>query len=179
MRVKTHKFINYLSIIAFSLILLFSCSKDDDDANKKFRQRYSGTYWEASVGGGDCLMTFSEDKLVSISADNRCCYYKEGSYYKVEFDGCIYDRVTDVLIEEDSDKLVFREITTGGKPGCQGDEETYTFQVLSENAISVSAISASGVVIDTYTLVRSNRTFSTKDCINSSADGYFFFITFF
>ena len=41
---------------------------------------------------------------------------RKGSTNNFEYDGCIYDKVTDVVIEEDREKLVIREIWTSGTP---------------------------------------------------------------
>ena len=106
--------------------------------------------------------------------------YEEGSIDSVNFDGCIYHKITDVILEEDSEKLVFREIYTSGTPTvpnyiCDGGEVTVTFQTLGENAISMIMDYGEDFDSETFTLIKSSSTFSSNSCSNALSSGYLLF----
>jgi hypothetical protein len=160
-------------------ICLIGCS-DDDDSSQKFRNIYKDTFWQAGSGG---LMTFSPDKLFYNydAEDGECYYWEEGDYNNVDYDGCDYEKVTLVIIEEDSDTFVFRQITSDGLVNygnnvgsiCSGDEISITFQVLNENAISFTYSDNEGYT-ESFTLVKANNSFSANDCLNSTLNGILF-----
>ena len=161
----------------FFAITLLGCSSDDG-SSQKFRNIYSDTFWET----GSSVIKFSSDKLLyNYDEDGECYYWQEGSYNNVDYDGCDYDKVTLVVIEEDSDTFVFRQITSEGLTNygsnvgsiCSGGELSITFQVLNENAISLTFSDDEGYS-ETLTLVKANNSFSTNDCINSTLNGFLF-----
>ncbi len=179
MNLFSSKFITLIFITIFCIVLLPSCSSNDGDVDisRKFRSKYNGTYW----GIEDLIIKFSEDKLFSFieGGGSECYYYEEGSTDSVNFDGCVYHKITNVLLEEDSKKLVFREIYTSGTPTvpnqsiCDGGELKVTFQALTENAISM--VLENGVGSETYTLIKSSSTFSSNSCSNAFSSGYLLF----
>ena len=164
------------------LVLAMGCSSDDlDNSSQKFRNIYNNTFW---IGNGD-VVKFSPDKLIHLyDDDNKCYYWEEGSFNNVDYDGCDYNNVTYVIIEEDRDTFVFREITSegvinaGNNPGsfCSGEETTITFQVISENTIEVkfSYTWDNGSNEQTFTLVKTNNSFSADGCINGTLNGFLF-----
>mgnify|MGYP006114027395 CR=1 FL=1 len=182
----------FITISCICIIFLPSCDLDSVDEaieakNEKFRSKYDGTYWETD----DLVIKvikFSEDKLFSFTdgggsdgGGSECYYYEEGSINDVDYDGCRYDKVTMVLIEELNDKLVFREIVNSGTatiPGagfCDGSEVTVTFQELGENAISMIVDYGGDFGSETFTLIRSNPiAFSSNSCSNALSSGYLF-----
>ena len=183
MNLLSSKLFNLLFITISCIILLPSCTSDDDvDVNGKFRSKYSGTYWETNYDGIDLVIKFSEDKLFSFTegGGSECYYYEEGSIDSVNFDGCIYHKITDVILEEDSEKLIFREIYTSGTPTvpnyiCDGGEGTVTFQTLGENAISMIKDYGEDFGSETFTLIKSSSTFSSNSCSNALSSGYLLF----
>jgi hypothetical protein len=95
----------------------------------------------------------------------------------VDYDGCIYHKITDVILEEDSEKLIFLEMYTSGTPtspgqNCDGGEFTVTFQTLGENAISMIIDYGEDFGSDTFTLIKSSSTFSSNNCSNANSSGY-------
>ena len=181
------RFINYLYITVCWLILLPSCSSDENiNLNDKFRGKYDGTFWQWDGG----IIKFSTDKLLYVGEGNsicdeentdccdeniKCYFYEEGSNDNVSFDGYIFEKFTYVLVEENSDKLVFSEIRSSGKPTdpnltmTPGIEITTTFEELGENIISMKFESSFGEV--TYSLVKSNNSFSSNSCLNGLLSG--------
>lgn len=181
------RFINYLYITISWLILLPSCSSDENiNINDKFRSKHDGTFWQWDGG----IIKFSTDKLLYVSEGNsiceegntdccdentKCYFYEEGSNDNVSYDGYIFEKFTYVLVEENSDKLIFSEIRSSGKPTdpnltmTPGIEITTTFEELGENTISMKFESSFGEV--TYTLVKSNNSFSSKSCLNGLFSG--------
>jgi len=155
-----------------SIFLLPSCSSDDDISssnNEKFRSRFNGTTWE--IDG--VAFRFSSDKLFYVNGDidgnDSCACFEEGSTNNFEYDGCIYDKVTDVVIEEDREKLVIREIWTSGTPteqssNCSAGEGTLTFKALGDNAISFFFDNNPS---ESYTLIKSNKEFLTNNCLKT------------
>tara|TARA_B110000902_G_scaffold41987_1_gene45520 strand:+ start:234 stop:788 length:555 start_codon:yes stop_codon:yes gene_type:complete len=180
MNLLSSKLFNLLFITISCIILLPSCTSDDDvDVNGKFRSKYSGTYWETNYDGIDLVIKFSEDKLFSYTdgLDSECYFYEEGSKNNVDYDGCIYHKITDVILEEDSEKLIFLEMYTSGTPtspgqNCDGGEFTVTFQTLGENAISMIIDYGEDFGSDTFTLIKSSSTFSSNNCSNANSSGY-------
>jgi hypothetical protein len=161
-------------------ITLFGCSSDDDSGNK-FRNIYNNTFWIAN----GTVAKFSPDKLLHLyDANDECHYWEEGSFNNVDYDGCVYNNVTYVIIEEDIDTFVFREIGSDGVSNignnsgsfCGGQETTITFQVVSENAMEVkfSYTWDSGSIEETSTFVKTNNSFPVDGCINGTLNGYLF-----
>ena len=158
------KFIKKLLLLSLT-VLLFSCGDNDDNSNQSFRSIYSNTFWRGDGG----VITFSNDKLFSVNDEEGCYYFKEGSYDNVDYDGCIYDRVTYSIIEETNDKLVFIQVVSDGtlngqSSPCNGDETIISFEVLTDDLIRIT-IEYEGDT-ETVTLVNENSSFSTSGCID-------------
>ena len=176
MNLLSSKIFNLLFITISCIILLPSCSSDDDDVsqNQKFRERFSGTVWEY---GNDLFIKFSEDKLYYFKYGDSfnfpgCYYREEGSTANVVFDGCIYDKVTYVIINEDSDNLTFRVVVPSGTPkpprvsGCDGGSALEIFQVESENTITFTDNGEEPI-----TLLKSDEIFASNSCSNALSSG--------
>ena len=160
--------------------MLPSCSSNDDIGSppvEKFRSRFNGTNWELD----GMVIRFTLDKLFyvndDIEASASCYYHEEGSTNNFEYDGCVYDKVTDVVIEEDREKLIIREIWTSGTPSdqssnCSAGEMTVTFKALGDNAISLIYDNDPS---ETYTLIKSNKIFLSNNCLKAHPNGYTFF----
>ena len=147
------------------VLSILGCSSNDD-SNQTFRNIYSNTFWSSNGG----VITFSNDKLFSVNDDDGCYYWKEGSYDNVDYDGCIYDRVTYSVIEETIDKLVFIQVVSdgtlnGGGSSCDGDETIVSFEVLTDDLIRVTLEYEGGTEV--VTLVNENSSFSTSGCLDS------------
>ena len=147
------------------VLSILGCSSNDD-SNQTFRNIYSNTFWSSNGG----VITFSNDKLFSVNDEYGCYYFKEGSYDNVDYDGCIYDRVTYSVIEETIDKLVFIQVVSdgtlnGGGSSCDGDETIVSFEVLTDDLIRVTLEYEGGTEV--VTLVNENSSFSTSGCLDS------------
>lgn len=154
-------------IFAFTIL---GCSSDDDQL-QTFRSIYSNTFWSADGG----IITFSNDKLFSVIDDDDCYYWKEGSYDNVDYDGCTYDNVTYSVIEETIDKLVLIEVTSdgvenGSGSNCDGEDVTFSFEVLSDNIIRITISDDDGT--DTISLVKENSSFSLNGCLDGALNGH-------
>lgn len=163
---------NFPIILLLSFTLL-SCSSETDDPNlNKFRNNLNNTFWIFEDG----LLSFSPENLYYIydSFDNSCYFYKEGMYNDVDYDGCTYNSVTFVIIEENESTLIFRQITSTGTLNnsggtCKGDEVTIKFQLINENVLEASSISEIGTEVTTLT--KNNNSFSLNSCINGTLNG--------
>lgn len=180
------KRINLLFLLFSYSLLVTYCSNDDVQLNNTFRDKYNGTCWQWDGG----VIKFSTDKLFYIvegnaicnGEDSDCCddnikcyFYEEGSFDNVNCNGCIYDNFSYHLIEEESDKLVFREIRSSGEPinsnlaPTQGFEITVTFTELNQREINMKYESPHGVL--TYVLSKSDSQFSSSSCLNGLLSG--------
>jgi len=169
-RFLSSKIFNLLFITLSCIILLPSCSSDDNDVsqNQKFRERFSGTVWESS--DFELYIKFSEDKLFFYSdGGSECYYYPEGSTDSIyDSDRCFYDEVRTVIIEEDREKLNYREIWSGTQ-----DEPTYTceekdfnveFKELNSNTINLTLSDENNSEI--FALRKSNYSFLSNTCLD-------------
>ena len=157
-------------------ILLFSCGDSDSlPTEDTFRNIYNYTFWRVDSG----IYKISNDKLISFVQDPDtntypCISYVEGSWNNVQWDngGCIYENITVSIIEETSNKLVFRVVSTGGSSECFiGNfyaDATITLEALSDALIQISYSSLSADVNDTEILVRIDDSNSSLfiDCTN-------------
>ena len=175
-------------LLLLSALLIFACSSDDSSSNSDqlFRSIYSGTFWENPDGD---LGTFSTDHIIvgqqlDYDTGNYYCYYTDvGTYNNVPYDGCIYDSVTYVIIDETSVSFTARQITSSGAvddgTDCsdeQQEDATLHFQILNDNVMEVTITYewGSNVETDNITLVKSTDSFSLQNCINgiySDAEG--------
>jgi hypothetical protein len=149
----------YLSLF----FLLFSgCTESENPESNLFRSIYKNTFWEAD---GE-LFSFSPDKLL-LGDQFGCSSWQEGTFEKVDYDGCVYNTVTYVLVSETESSLTFTEIVSSGKTpkggNCNGSETTLTFTVINENLIQVKTI-YKGNGSDSFSLLKVNKSFSLKNC---------------
>jgi len=162
----------------FFTITLLGCSSDDD-SSQKFRNIYEDTFWQL----GDGLLTFSPDKLFYDYVENRGdddstsdgTFYKEGSFDNVPLNDCIFGNITYIVIEEDNDTLSLRSVQSNGAPTpgapspCTYGEFNVVFQIINENAMEFTT--SIDQYTETYSAVRSSRSFSTNDCVNGTLNG--------
>ena len=168
--INTMKNLLYL----FFAITLLGCSSDDD-SSQKFRNIYEDTFWQL----GDGLLSFSPDKLFYDYVENRGdddstsdgTFYKEGSFDNVPLNDCIYGNITYIVIEEDNDTLSLRSVQSNGSGSspCTYGEFNVVFQIINENAMEYTL--SEDQYTETYTAVRSSRSFSTNDCVNGTLNG--------
>ena len=165
-------------IYLFLALLIVACSDDNSDDSNLFRNIYSNTFWRTDCG----LVTFSPDKLFYDYCSGEGCYYwEEGSYNDVDYDACTYNNVTYVIIEEDNDTFIIRQITSSGinnfnDSPCDGFETTINFQIINENVLELTYSYISEFNDDTisFTLTKVNDSFSTNNCINGTLNGFLF-----
>jgi hypothetical protein len=168
------KYIMKNLLYLFFAITLLGCSSDDD-SSQKFRTIYEDTFWQL----GDGLLTFSPDKLFYEYVENRGdddstsdgTFYKEGSFDNVPLNDCIYGNITYIVIEEDNDTLSLRSVQSNGSGSspCTYGEFNVVFQIINENAMEYTL--SEDQYTETYTAVRSSRSFSTNDCVNGTLNG--------
>ena len=147
------------------LFLLFSgCAESENPDSNLFRSIYKNTFWEID---GE-LISFSPGKLL-LTDQFGCSYWEEGTFEKVDYDGCVYNTVTYVLVNETESSLTIMQIVSSGKTpkggNCSGSETTYNFQIINENLLKWTAI-YKGNGSDSGTLIKVNKTFSFKNCIS-------------
>ena len=168
------KYIMKNLLYLFFAITLLGCSSDDD-SSQKFRNIYEDTFWQL----GDGLLTFSPDKLFYDYVENRGdddstsdgTFYKEGSFDNVPLNDCIFGNITYIVIEEDNDTLSLRSVQSNGSGSspCTYGEFNVVFQIINENAMEYTL--SEDQYTETYTAVRSSRSFSTNDCVNGTLNG--------
>jgi hypothetical protein len=151
----------YLSLF----FLLFSgCAESENPNSNLFRGIYKNTFWD--IGG--TLISFSPEKLL-LTDQSGCSSWEEGTFEKVDYDGCVYNTVTYVLVSETESTLTFMEIVSSGKTpkggNCNGAETTLIFTVINENLIQLKTI-YKGNGSDSDTLIKVNKSFSLKNCIS-------------
>ena len=170
-------------LLLISALFIFACSSDDSssDSGQLFRSIYSGTFWENPDAD---LVTFSPTHIfVSQQLDdftgNYYCYYSDvGTYNNVPYDGCIYDSVTYVIIDETSVSFTARQITSSeatdnGVDYCSSDQQqdtTLHFQILNDNVMEVTVTYEweNNVETDNITFVKSTDSFSLQNCIDAN-----------
>ena len=163
-------------LLLFSVLLVFACSKDDNDSSQQFRKIYSNTFWQSGEG----LISFSPDKLFYSYVPNKSgngtgndgTFYEEGSFNNVRLNDCTFGNITYIVIDEDNDTLSLRSVHsngTGNSP-CTNEEINVVFQILNENVMEFTLSDANGYS-ETLTLVRANNSFSTNDCVNATLNG--------
>jgi hypothetical protein len=149
----------YLSLF----FLLFSgCAESENPESNLFRSIYKNTFWEAD---GE-LFSFSPGKLL-LGDQFGCSSWEEGTFEKVDYDGCVYNTVTYVLVSETESSLSFMEIVSSGKTpkggNCNGGETTLIFTAINENLIQVKTI-YKGNGSDSFSLLKVKKSFSLKNC---------------
>jgi hypothetical protein len=149
-------------------ILLFSCSSDNTDANSQqlFRNIYNNTSW---TDGDGLKITFKTGKLFYFSDDSGCFYYVSGSYNNIDYDGCLYNTITNSVVSEDVDSFSIRQLSSTGLGSfCPAFNTVITFQVLDENTIEI--ITNFDGSEDSFFLNKTNSTLS-QGCIDGTTEG--------
>lgn len=161
-----------LFIILLLSFTMLSCSETERPNSNKFRNKLNNTFWNIE----NDIVSFSPENLLYIydSFDNNCYFYKEGTYSDVDYDGCTYNSVTFVILEENENTLIFRQITSTGTETnsggtCQGSEITTRLQIINENVLE--ATSTSGIGTEVTTLTKSDNSFLLNSCINGTLNG--------
>jgi hypothetical protein len=144
--------------------LLFSgCTESENPDSNLFRSIYKNTFWEAD---GE-LFSFSPSKLLLSGDQSGCSSWEEGTFEKVDYDNCVYNTVTYILVSETESSLTFKEIVSSGKTpkggNCNGGETTLIFTVINENLIQVKFI-YKGNGSDSFSLLKVKKSFSLKNC---------------
>lgn len=150
----------HLLLFPFLILLLMGCSESEKPNPQLFRDIYNNTFWEID---GE-LISFSPGKLF-LSDQNGCSSWVLGSYNKINYDGCVYNLVTYLVVSETESSFTIREIVSSGKTpnggNCSGSETTFTFTVINDKSLEWKNNFG-----DTKTLVKVNKSFITKDCID-------------
>ena len=174
-------------ILLLFIPLVFSCSEDEENTNSNqlFRSIQQNTFWEIN---GDLMISFSVDKIFYhyefYPEDNEsdCVFSEEGSFSNIYYDGCYYD-LTYVIIEEDGDTLIAREISTelsSSDSWCNNEgsvqETTVTFQILNENVMQVTVDyvwnGGASSEQETFTYTKTTNSFSTNICNNNASQNW-------
>jgi hypothetical protein len=160
-----------LFLLLTLLILVCSCSNNNSTSNSNsqlFRDNYNNTSWVDSWGD---VYSFKTDKLFYINAKNQgSFYYTVGTYKNINYDGCIYNTVNNILVSEDADTFSIRQTTsTGVGSNCPASSVIFTFQVLNQNTIEVKTNYDGS--IDSYIINKVNSV-STQNAIDGTSAGF-------
>jgi hypothetical protein len=151
------------------VFLVSSCSNDSGNSNSAqlFRNLFNNTSWIDSDG---VVYTFKTEKLFYWGDNTGSVYYIVGSYNNVDYDGCVYNTVNNLIDLEDNDTFKVRQITsTGVGSFCPATSVVFTFQVLNANTIEVQT-NYDGL-IDSYLINKTNN-FSTQNAVDGTSIGY-------
>jgi hypothetical protein len=152
----------HLIYLSFFFLLFSGCTESENPDSNLFRGIYKNTFWEVD---GE-LISFSPGKLL-LTDQFGCSSWEEGTFEKVDYDGCVYNTVTYVLVSETESSLTIKEIVSSGKTpkggNCSGSETTYNFQIVNENLLKWTVI-YKGNGSDSGTLIKVNKSFSKKNC---------------
>jgi len=155
-------------ILLTLLFLICSCSNNDSGSNSQlFRNTYNNTSW---IDADGVIYTFKTGKLFYWGDNTGSVYYTVGSYNNIEYDGCVYNTVNNIIDSEDNDTFTIRQITsTGVGSFCPASSVKFTFQVLNANTIEVQT-NYDGL-IDSY-LINKTSNFSTQNAVDGTSIGY-------
>jgi hypothetical protein len=146
------------------LLVFMSCSESEEPESNLFREIYKNTFWEIDSQ----LFTFATDKLVSIGTEASCDSWEVGNFNNVDYDGCIYNSVSYVVVSEDKSSFTFKQTVSSGKtPGigvCKGEDTTISFEVINENEMKVKINVGSNPNSDSFIIKRSNKKFTPSNC---------------
>lgn len=147
------------------LLVLMNCSESEEpESSNLFRDIYKNTFWEIDTQ----LFTFATDKLVSIGTEASCDSWEVGSFSNVDYDGCIYNSVSYVVVSEDKSTFTFKQTVSSGKTSgvgvCKGEDTTISFEVINENEMKVKINIASNPNSDSFIIKRSNKKFAPSNC---------------
>ena len=120
-------------------ILLFSCGDSDSDEPQPFRDIYKNTYWKE----GSWIYTFDNNIIHKLAVPElgRCWLTTEGSFDDASYpDSCTWDNVTNEIIMERDDILVYKATHTDAPydedgDNCYSDEVIHTFKAVGYNEI--------------------------------------------
>lgn len=165
-------------IYALFIIGLMSCNKQKSQNEKLFRNIFNNTTWIDSDGN---LWTFKTDKLIYVRDATDCIFFVEGLYNQVAYDGCIYNTVNNIVIEEDERIFAFKQVISSGTPmagnsgscsGSGGNDFILKFILLNETTIEVQTFYGENFD-DSFIINKSNST-DTENCIDGTAAGILF-----
>jgi hypothetical protein len=158
----------YLFFLIMSIIIS-SCSNDDSDSNQLFRNKFNNTSWVDSYGD---VYTFKTGKLFyyKVTDTDLSYFYQVGTYNNIDYDGCVYDTVNNVIDSEDNDTFAIRQITsTGVGSFCPASSVIITFEVINENSIEVQT-NYDGFT-DSYIINKTNNV-STQNAVDGTSIGW-------
>ena len=146
--------------------LLFSgCAESENPDSNLFRSIYKDTYWEID---GE-LISFSPGKLL-LTDQFGCSSWEEGTFEKVDYDGCVYNTVTYVLVSETESSLTIKEIVSSGKTpkggNCIGGEVIFNFQIVNKDLLKWT-VNYDGKGSESGNLIKVNKSFSKKNCTSA------------
>lgn len=161
-----------LAVVAL-LFLMISCDNNNNGSGgsgQLFREIYNNTSWQDSYG---TIYTFSSGRIFNLFYAGDCYYYSSGSFSNVDYDGCVYDSVDNIVIAEDENTLSAKQQTSssGTGPSCgSGGSAELTFEVLDENTMEVQ-VSYDGVLDQTIIINKTAFT-STLGCVDGTQSGF-------
>jgi len=155
-------------ILLTLLFLVSSCSDNDSGSNSQlFRNTYNNTSW---IDADGVIYTFKTGKLFYWGDNTGSVYYTVGSYNNIEYDGCVYNTVNNLIDAEDNDTFTIRQITSAGVgSSCPASSVKFTFQVLNANTIEIQT-NYDGF-IDSYLINKTNN-ISTQNAVDGTSIGY-------
>jgi len=146
------------------ILLLMGCSESEKPNSKLFRNIYNNTFWEID---GEELISFSLGKLFFYTDQDVCFSYEEGTFEKIDYDGCVYNKVTYLMVSETETSFTIKEIVSSGKTpkggNCSGGETTFTFTIINDKLLEWK-IDYGNNDIDSGSLIRVNKSFNFKNC---------------
>lgn len=148
-------------------LMICSCSKSDSNSSQLFRNTYNNTSW---IDADGVIYTFKTGKLFYVKDAAISVFYEVGNYNNIEYDGCVYNSVNNLIDSEDNDTFKIRQVTsTGVGSFCPASSAIFTFQVLNENTIEVQTNYDGS--IDSYLINKTNAA-STQNAVNGVPLGY-------
>lgn len=151
-----------IATLLLILIVFAGCNESETPDSNLFRGIYKNTFWEID---GE-LISFSPSKLL-LTEQFGCSSWEEGTFEKVDYDGCVYNTVTYVLVSETETTLTIKEIVSSGKTPkggyCSGSETTFNFQIINDKLMKWTII-YKGNGSDSGNLIKVNKSFSLKNC---------------
>jgi len=162
------------SLVAFVSLffLIISCDNNDNGNNSSgqmFRQIYNNTSWVDIYG---TVYTFTSNRIFNLLYNNVCYFYVSGTYSNIDYDGCVYNSVENLIVQEDNNTLSAREIVSNNGSGssCGGEITDITFEVLNENTMEVQ-LSYDGVLEKTF-IISKTTAVSNQGCVNGTQSGF-------
>jgi hypothetical protein len=130
---------NFVLTLIFVFVIC-SCSKENKANQNKFRTLLHNTTWEDADGQ---FIIFTKDKLFNYKDNSGCFYFSEGKYLNIEYDGCVYSKIENVIISEDDTTFSYKQVISAGTPtggntgGCKGETVVLKFVLLNKTTIEV------------------------------------------